>query len=403
MIRYIAHHYELHHVLTSASLIDKPILFLFSDGGPDHRLTYISVQLSLICLFLKLDLDYLCAGRTAPYHSWRNPVERIMSVLNLGLQCVGLARQQMSDEFEKEVLKCNNLSELREHLTEMKLMVQESLSPVKALLCSIFSRLKVHDEILHTFQSATSNELSMFWSCIIAFDSTLEEKGIYRKETIKKHQRIVDFLSHCCQSSHYTFDILKCGKPECNICTEVRLPRAVFDKLRHIPHPTPGTNGHYLSFTEVFHTTTTEEHRPSFKKSSTSKARVKRKLPYYASLQHVKNSQLMVQCTECDMWRIIFSKFKLTPAQRNFLQVTLEDFMYTCGASLRELDLPEEFADVEIRDHDCYDIIEKLYYSAKNEPICIYCGELQPYTSEGHYPQCCNCTSNNKKVTISLY
>ena len=64
------------------------------------------MYLSLICLFLKLDLDYLCAGRTAPYHSWRNPVERIMSILNLGLQCVGLARAEMPAEFEKEVKKC---------------------------------------------------------------------------------------------------------------------------------------------------------------------------------------------------------------------------------------------------------------------------------------------------------
>lgn len=29
-------------------------------------------------------MDYLCAARTAPYHSYRNPVERIMSILNLG-------------------------------------------------------------------------------------------------------------------------------------------------------------------------------------------------------------------------------------------------------------------------------------------------------------------------------
>ena len=26
-------------------------------------------QLSLICLFLNMDLDYLCAARNAPYHS----------------------------------------------------------------------------------------------------------------------------------------------------------------------------------------------------------------------------------------------------------------------------------------------------------------------------------------------
>ena len=73
----LRHTCELYNVLASIP-IAKPIIFLYTDGGPDHRLTYISVQISLICLFLKLDLDYLCAGRTAPYHSWRNPVERIM-------------------------------------------------------------------------------------------------------------------------------------------------------------------------------------------------------------------------------------------------------------------------------------------------------------------------------------
>ena len=84
----LRHSCELYSVLQSLS-ISKPILFLYSDGGPDHRLTYSSVKLSLICLFLMLNLDYLCAARTAPYHSWKNPVERIMSLLNLGLQCLG--------------------------------------------------------------------------------------------------------------------------------------------------------------------------------------------------------------------------------------------------------------------------------------------------------------------------
>ena len=45
---------------------DRPVLFHYSDGGPDHRLTYASVQVSLISLFLKLDLDFLCAAQTAP-------------------------------------------------------------------------------------------------------------------------------------------------------------------------------------------------------------------------------------------------------------------------------------------------------------------------------------------------
>ena len=66
---------ELYSVLQS---ISKPILCLYSDDCPDHRVTYLSVQLSLICLFRALDLDYLVAARTAPHNSFRNPVEQII-------------------------------------------------------------------------------------------------------------------------------------------------------------------------------------------------------------------------------------------------------------------------------------------------------------------------------------
>ena len=85
----IRHAAELVSVLRSKSLT-HPVLFLYSDGGPNHRVTYTSVKLALIAL-LELNLDYLIAERTASYHSFRNPAERVMSVLNLGLQSVGLA------------------------------------------------------------------------------------------------------------------------------------------------------------------------------------------------------------------------------------------------------------------------------------------------------------------------
>ena len=73
----------------------------------------MSVKLSMICLFLSLDLDYLCAARTAPYHSFCNPAERIMSILNLGLQFVGLARASMSKEMEEKIASCNSVSEIQ--------------------------------------------------------------------------------------------------------------------------------------------------------------------------------------------------------------------------------------------------------------------------------------------------
>ena len=74
--------------------------------------SYISVQLTLISLFLHLDLDYLCAARTVPFHSRRNPVER-MSIVNLGLQRIGLARKEMGAEFERKASKAKSLKDLR--------------------------------------------------------------------------------------------------------------------------------------------------------------------------------------------------------------------------------------------------------------------------------------------------
>ena len=68
------------------------------DGGPDHCSTFVSVQLSLIALFINLNLDLLCSAWTAPYQSWRNPMERIMSILKLGFQSVGIMRSQMCED-----------------------------------------------------------------------------------------------------------------------------------------------------------------------------------------------------------------------------------------------------------------------------------------------------------------
>lgn len=52
------HHHatELNFLLTRQSDAN-PILLLYTDGGPDHHVNFLSVQLSLIALFLACDLD----------------------------------------------------------------------------------------------------------------------------------------------------------------------------------------------------------------------------------------------------------------------------------------------------------------------------------------------------------
>lgn len=83
--------------------LNRPILMIYSDGGPDHRTTYRSVQVVWVAVFLALDLDMLVAGRTAPHQSYANPAERVMSLINLGLQNVALNRDEASPDVESKV------------------------------------------------------------------------------------------------------------------------------------------------------------------------------------------------------------------------------------------------------------------------------------------------------------
>ena len=174
----LRHTAELYDFLSLNNVLDKPILCLYTDGGPDHRITYMSVKLSLIALFLKLDLDYLIAARTAPNHSWRNPVERIMSTLNIGLQCVGLMRQAGSEPFEKEASRCNSMRDLRkaaEKSPEFRDEALDSIAPVKLLLADIFHRLQLKEKNITTSTAATSDETRDIWMALNSIHNECSE------------------------------------------------------------------------------------------------------------------------------------------------------------------------------------------------------------------------------------
>ena len=68
-------------------------------------MNYLSVKIALIALFRELNLDLRITLRTAPSNPWANPVERIMSIVNIRLQGVSIMRRKMSDDFERVVCK----------------------------------------------------------------------------------------------------------------------------------------------------------------------------------------------------------------------------------------------------------------------------------------------------------
>ena len=97
-----------------------PIIVIYTDGGPEHRSNFLSVKIALIALQKSLDADMPVAVRTAPGHSYRNPVKKVNCILNIGLYGIGVMRQPVVDDpfFEKKLNATGNTEEVRKLLQQ---------------------------------------------------------------------------------------------------------------------------------------------------------------------------------------------------------------------------------------------------------------------------------------------
>ena len=73
----------------------EPTIFLYGNGSSDHQTTCKSVQLSTIYTFMALKLDVYITTPIASNQSFCNPVERVMSTQNLGLENVVTERRSV--------------------------------------------------------------------------------------------------------------------------------------------------------------------------------------------------------------------------------------------------------------------------------------------------------------------
>ena len=57
---------------------ELPVQLIYTDGGGDHRITFISVQMAYLAHWMTNNLDFLIACRCLPLLSVTKPCERFM-------------------------------------------------------------------------------------------------------------------------------------------------------------------------------------------------------------------------------------------------------------------------------------------------------------------------------------
>ena len=85
-----------------------PRLYVYSEGGPERKTDNWSVQKSYIAVFLKHSFEKVLIAWTTANLSYRNPVEKVHSTANLGLQSIGFMRKLIPKNLEKLMHNANS-------------------------------------------------------------------------------------------------------------------------------------------------------------------------------------------------------------------------------------------------------------------------------------------------------
>eukprot|EP00887_Chlorella_sp_A99_P000044 scaffold16.g44.t1 len=289
------HAAELSSIIEPVVAGGKSIVLLLCDGGPDRHLERAAVQASHIALWRLLRLDVLTVVRTVPRQSWRNPVERCMSVLNLGLQGVALSRQPGDEMFEDEIKSSVNcMNNVRELATGDSSFSEKWAASVKGPLDTIAERFGC-----------------LQWS----------GKQIFKKPGCECQACAAGLTSP-----------LRMSEEEYGTIHRLPLPRLA--PLRPGDEP---SSRHYQPFNELYGQEPDESDLPAAGARGVSGKKGGNTFSATAV-------RAIVTCGSCGKQRCVSSQSGLKPTQRRSMKIALGEMVYVCGSPL----VPEghELADV---------------------------------------------------------
>ncbi|CAG8717498.1 32931_t:CDS:2, partial [Racocetra persica] len=180
--------------------------------------------------------------------------------------------------------------------------------------CSSISR-----ENFSVFESATEQDMESLWELVLEVDDLLVPEDTSKKH-IKNKSHILEFMSHCCHSRTYFFEIRKYQEAE------------------------TANEDHYMLFYEIYGKDTTEKYYPSL-------------------LQKANASKLSSTFTTTNSFgingmgfspQVLYSQYRLNPEEKNFLKTFIETIDYTCSTTFYRIsDLAKANSSLVLNDDNC--------------------------------------------------
>ena len=127
------------------------------DGDPERKVDNLPVQISYIGFFLQQNFNKMLIARRATNLFYRNLVERIHSIGNLGLQSPGLMGKRMSENMKK--IMCNdslndevrNLCKIKDKNSKLVTELKKNGDQPKNLMGEVYKELSLKDTLKDYF------------------------------------------------------------------------------------------------------------------------------------------------------------------------------------------------------------------------------------------------------------
>lgn len=340
---------------------DPPVIFIGTDGGPDHNMNNISVILSYVAFFIESDADFISIVRTPPYWSVINPAERFMATCNVALNGVSLAMDHPTNEnLAKKIKNCLTKTQWREkqakepHLNLRK-GTYECTKTARQILTDRISRLTYGDNSVKIGLVASDDEIDVLktalWNVLPNFDRITEKLS---KESVFSDPVFKDFMSNHLRLTNYSLTLKKCDTNDCHFHSHIRLDPTMFQKLKWLPTPIPDqlNSEKYIDFDNCYGKEPNDDYTPS--KANKKTENTAKNAPF--QLAHTR-ARMIIRCTDCKFPRLIYSQQKLKDNELLEIEKFLDDFDYVCGAEITKLQ------NVFINRKDvCYAPISKHYF-----------------------------------------
>ena len=273
--------------LYKAESADLSCLLIYSDGGPDHNVTFLKTILALILLFLALDLDFLVAARTCARMSWKNAVEKVMCILNLAMYGVVLVRGVMAGDMEAmRKATGSSMDAIRKAAVgsmdgdKLKDAILDATKPVKELLQARYNKLELKGvQFKGSLEGIVSTDEMLDLLALITVIEPLltrETANLARSSAeLKTMQGLQSWVEqHVTQRAYFVVVGKYCQRPgaqKCIACKPVVMDQALWcelcqrDPLLPDPEPSalPEQRGEWAKYAElVQRQSTSEEYRP---------------------------------------------------------------------------------------------------------------------------------------------